>query len=432
MSPVLVGALGFFVLLLLIATRMPIGLAMLLSGLFGLAYLRGWNIALYSLGMVPWNTAYKQTMSVIPLFLLMGNICFYAGISSALYFAANKWFGSMRGGLAIATTAASAGFAAVSGSSVASAVTIGSVALPEMKKYHYDVRLATGSVAAGGTLGPMIPPSMGFIIYSMLTGVSVGELFIAGILPGLLQTGLFILTIYLLCLHDPAMGPSAPSSSFREKVVSLKKVWGVLIISLSVIGGIYFGIFTPTEAAAVGAFASFIIMIALRQFTRQNLLGAFLETARTTAMCFFILAGAHMFSLFLTTSTLPHWLSNIIAGLPIHRIWILVLIMLIYMFLGCIMDAMALTIVTIPIFFPVILALGFDPVWFGVLNAIKGEAAVITPPIGINVFVVAGVAKERIETVFAGIWPFFLAILVALALNIAFPQISLFLPKIMR
>lgn len=433
MSPLLVGVLGIGLLFVLMAYRMNVGLAMALAGFLGLNYLMGFDKALDILGSVPYRTAAAYTMSVVPLFVLMGNFSSYAGVSQGLYSSAYTVLGHLPGGLSMATAVACAGFAATCGSSVATAVAMGSIALPEMKKYKYDPALATGSIASGGTLGILIPPSIGFILYSMLTDESIGKLFVAGVLPGILLTSLFLLFIYIRVRRNPHLGPPGPSTSLRDKLVSLKGIWGALILFILIIGGLYRGIFTPTEAGGIGAFGAFLIMVSRRKLTPQNLIGALMETGKVTAMCFIILLGANVFGYFMAVTRIPYELAMFSAELPLPPHLILVFILIVYLILGAVMDAIAMIVLTVPIFYPVILKLGFDPIWFGVVMVIVMEMALITPPIGMNVFAIAGVAKDvPLFTIFRGILPFLVAMIVCVALIVAFPQIAMFLPGTMK
>jgi len=305
MSPILIGVICILLLFFFMALEMNVGLAMALSAFLGLIYLMGLSQGLNVLGNAPFRTAASYTMSVIPLFVLMGNLSLYAGVSENLFSAAYKFFGHLPGGLAMATTVACAGFAATCGSSVATAVTIGSVALPEMKKYDYAPSLAAGSLAAGGTLGILIPPSIGFILYSMLTDESVGKLFIAGIVPGILLTGLFVLAIYIQVRRNRRLGPSGPPASFREKIASIKGIWGAMALFILVIGGLYGGIFTPTEAGGIGAFGSFLLMAIKGKLNFKNLINVLMDTGKVTAMCFIILAGAQIFGYFMAVTRIP-------------------------------------------------------------------------------------------------------------------------------
>jgi len=384
------------------------------------------------LGAAPYRTAAAYTMSVIPLFVLMGNLSFYAGVSEDLYSTTYKLFGHLPGGLAMATTAGCAGFAATCGSSVATAVTMGSIAIPEMKKYKYAPSLAAGSLAAGGTLGILIPPSIGFIIYSMLTDESIGKLFIAGVLPGILLTFLFVLTIYINVRRDLTLGPPGPRFSLREKIASFKGIWSALSLFILVIGGLYGGIFTPTEAGGIGACGAFLLIAVRGKLTFQNLTNVLMETGKITAMCFIILTGASVFGYFMAVTRIPNALADLAVGLPFPPILIIIFILIIYLALGCVMDSIAMIVLTVPIFYPVVIKLGYDPIWFGVIMVIVMEMALITPPVGMNVFAIAGVATEiPLYTIFKGVLPFLAAMVICVAFLMAFPQIATFLPGLM-
>jgi C4-dicarboxylate transporter DctM subunit len=354
MSPIIVGVICILLLFLFMALEMNVGLAMALSALLGLIYLMGLSQALNVLGNAPFRTAAAYTMSVIPLFVLMGSLSLYAGVSEELYSTTYKFFGHLPGGLAMATTVACAGFAATCGSSVATAVTIGSIALPEMKRYNYAPSLAAGSLAAGGTLGILIPPSIGFILYSMLTDESIGKLFIAGIVPGILLTGLFVLTIYIQVRRNLRLGPPGPPASFREKIASMKGIGGALALFILVIGGLYGGIFTPTEAGGVGAFGSFLLMAIRGKMNFKNLTHVLMDTGKVTAMCFIILTGANVFGYFMAVTRIPAELAKVAVALPLHPILVVIFILIIYLFLGCVVDAIAMIVLTVPIFYPVV------------------------------------------------------------------------------
>jgi tripartite ATP-independent transporter DctM subunit len=321
-------------------------------------------------------------------------------------------------------------FAAVSGSSLATGATMGMVAIPEMLKYKYDPRLATGCVAAGGTLGILIPPSIGFVIYGILTEQSIGKLLMAGLLPGVLLSGLFILAIVIQCTLKPVMGPPGPSVAWLVRIKSLSGTWGMLLLFAVVIGGIYTGIFTPTEAAGIGAFGALCITLIKRKLTLSGFTRCLSETGKMTAFIFLIIIGASVFSYFLALTGLPTTLSEFITGLPLPRELILFAIILGYLVLGCVMEVYSIMILTLPIIFPIIQALEFDPIWFGVIMVIVLEIGLITPPIGLNVFVLKGAAPGiRVETIFKGIWPFFAAAVLAMILISLFPQIALFIPS---
>ncbi len=433
MSPMIVGIIGFIVIILLLLLNTPVAVAMGVVGVVGFGYLVGWSESLSILKTVPYLSLAAYGMSVIPLFLLMGSFCFYAGISQQLYHTVYKWLGQFRGGLAMATVGACASFAAVSGSSMATAGAMGTVALPEMKKYKYAASLATGCIAAGGTMGILIPPSITLIVYGLLTEQSIGKLFLAGIIPGILEAVFYIITISILCKRNPVLGPPGEKTSFEEKVVSLKGTWPVLGLFLLVMGGIYMGVFSPTEAGAIGAFGAFVFALAKRQLGRKNLSSALLETGKNTAMLLMIIVGANIFGYFLSVSRLPFELSQIVAGLAVSRYIIFAAVLAVYLFLGCFMLPMPLIIVTIPIIFPLVLSLGFDPIWFGIIVVRICEIGQITPPVGLNIFVIRGVAKDvPIGTIYRGVIPFLITDIFHLAMLVAFPQISLFLPNLMK
>ena len=432
MSPILIGIIGIIILFILMASGMNVGIAMAVSAFVGLIYLMGFSQALSILGAAPYRTAAAYTMSVIPLFVLMGNLSFYAGVSKDLYSTTYKLFGHLPGGLAMATTAGCAGFAATCGSSVATAVTMGSIAIPEMKKYKYAPSLAAGSLAAGGTLGILIPPSIGFIIYSMLTDESIGKLFIAGVLPGILLTFLFVLTIYINVRRDLRLGPPGPRFSLREKIASFKGIWSALSLFILVIGGLYGGIFTPTEAGGIGACGAFLLIAVRGKLTLRNLTDVLMETGKITAMCFIILSGANVFGYSMAVTRIPNALADLAVGLPFPPILIIIFILIIYLALGCVMDSIAMIVLTVPIFYPVVIKLGYDPIWFGVIMVIVMEMALITPPVGMNVFAIAGVATEiPLYTIFKGVLPFLAAMVICVAFLMAFPQIATFLPGLM-
>ena len=433
MDPFYIGIIGLIALLFLMAIGMPVAFAMAFVGVAGYILLTGLEAGLSLLGLVPFSTAFTYTFSVIPLFILMGQFAFHAGLVGELYSTANTWLGRLPGGLAMATVAASAGFAAVSGSSTAAAATIGAVGIPEMRRHNYSEALAAGSATAGGTLAIMIPPSMLFIIYCSLVEESVGKLFIAGIIPGILLTFSLFAAIYVTILLNPEAGPRGLQTTFREKVLSLKGTWGIIVLFIVVIGGIYSGVFTPTEAAAVGACGAFIFTVGKRRLTIQNLKSSLLDTGKTTAMIFALLIAAGLFSKFLALSTLPVTLTKFVSGLEISRYAVVAGIFVIYLILGSIMSSIEMVIITLPIFHPLIVALGFDSIWFGVVTVAMVEVGVMTPPVGINVYVISGVAPDiPLYVIFRGIVPFVIAMLISIAILTVFPQIALFLPGFMR
>ena len=433
MDPLTVGCFGIGVLILLLFSGIPIGIAMGATGVAGMLFIAGPQAALGLMERIPYDTTASYAISVVPLFILMGSFCFYAGISQDLYRALYKWIGHFRGGLAMATVGACAGFAAVSGSSLATAATMGTVALPEMKKYGYDDRLATGAVAAGGTIGILIPPSVILILYGIITETSIGKLFLAGFIPGVLEALFYLLTIYFLTLRNPAMGPRGPSTTMVDKLVSLKDIWIVLVLFLLVIGGIYLGVFSPSEAGGIGAFGALLFAVGRGRLGWKNFFESLLETGKTSAMIFVILIGATLLGAFLAVTRLPYELADLVATLPVNRYFILVLILVVYILLGTIMDSMAMVLLTVPIFFPVALALDFDPIWFGIIIVRVTEMGLITPPVGINVFILKGIATDvPMGTIFRGIVPFFLTDICHVALIVAIPQLSLFLPSLLK
>ena len=427
-TSVILVIIGF----LFLFSGMYLGAAMGLFGFLGLLYMRGPNHALGELMTVPYTLFSSYDLTVIPLFILMGQICFYAGMSADLFGTTYKWLGQMRGGLAIATVTACAGFAAVCGSSVATAVTMGLVAIPEMKKYRYNASLSTGALAAGGTIGILIPPSLSFIIYGIMTGQSIGQLFLAGVLPGIVQTVLFITVIFILCTYRPVLGPAGPGTSLREKILSLKNTWIVILLFLAIIGSLYMGICTPTEAAAIGAFVALLFAVIKKRLNWRTMRGSFVDTVKGTSMLMIIFAGATIMSHFLAVTRIPMILADTVVALEVNRYIILSLILFVYLILGCLMDPGSMLLLTIPTFYPVILALQFDPIWFGVLVTVMCEIGCITPPVGLNVFVIRGIAGDvPMYTIFKGITPFLAADIVLLAIIILFPGLSLLLPSLM-
>ncbi len=433
MSPLTTGILGIALLFVLFATGMPIAFVMALVGLLGYIYLGSLDGGLSILGVTFYAGGTSYTLSVIPLFVLMGQFATHSGLSHQIYWAVERWLGHRRGGLAMATIGACAAFAAISGSSVATAATMGTVALPEMKKYRYGPSLATGTVAAGGTLGILIPPSATFVFYAILTEQSVGKLFIAGILPGILLAALFMFAVNIRVRLNPEVAPMGQGATFKERIVALKEVWGMLALFLIVMGGIYTGVFTPTEAAGIGAFGAFVFSLYKRKMTWRHFAASLRLTGQTTAMIFIIVIGAYVFGYFLAVTRIPFELANYMSGLEVSRYIILAGVVLIYTILGMFLDGWAIMVLTIPIIHPLMVGLGFDPIWFGVMVVIMLEMALITPPVGVNVFVIKGIAEDvPMYTIFRGIWPFWVAMLVCLLILSIFPQIALFLPNTMK
>jgi len=433
MSITLIGILGIILLLILLFSNMPVGFVMGVVGFLGFVYIKGFGPGLSIMAKDVFEVFSSYGLTVVPLFVFMGQLSFYSGISRRLYESAYVLLGNRKGGLAMATVGACAGFSAISGSTNATAATMATVTLPEMKRYGYDMGLATGTVAAAGSLGILIPPSTIFIIYGILTEQSIGKLFAAGIFPGILLSLLFILVIYIRVLRKPELAPPGPKTSLAKKLRSFVGVIETLILFGMVMGGIFFGIFTPTEAAALGAFFTLALAIIRRQLSWDGFLKSLADTTRISCMIMVIVAGATIFGHFMAVTRIPFEISAWVSNLPLPNWAIMVVIILIYLLGGCFMDAMAMIMLTIPIFFPVSQALGYDPIWFGVVIVLVAEMGVITPPVGINVYVVAGVAKDvPLETIFRGVLPMVLALLLCNIIILIFPQIALFLPGLMR
>jgi tripartite ATP-independent transporter DctM subunit len=433
MDELLTSALGFLALFMLILARLPIAAAMAIVGILGTAWIAGWPAALATVRQGPFERASSYTLLVIPLFILMGYLSARAGLSQKLFHAANVWLGHWRGGLAMATVGACAGFAAICGSSVATGAAMCSVALPEMRRYRYADSLSTGAIAAGGTLGILIPPSIVFVIYGILTEQSIGKLLLAGIVPGLLLTGLFMLAITLVTAVDPTLGASGPRATWRQRVLAVKDIWEVLVLFLLVIGGLYVGLATPVESAAFGAVGALLFGLFKRTLTWDGLLGALEETVRTTAMVFFIIIGADLFGYFMALSQMPMRLASWLSGLHVAPVVVLWTIILTYILLGALMDELAMILLTVPIFFPVITAIGYDPIWFGVIIVVVVQIGLIAPPVGLNVFVIGGMARDvPLATIYRGILPFLAAQIVLLVCLTLWPGMALWLPGSMR
>lgn len=431
MTPVLVGFLGLGALFVLIVLRMPIGFAMGLVGFTGFAFLTSMRAASVKIGVIAHDLATNYAIGTVPLFLLMAHVLFASGIGRDLYDFAAKWLGQMRGGLAMATIGASSGFAAVSASSLATTATMGLVALPEMRKHGYDVSLASGSVAAGGTIGSLIPPSGMFIIYGILTETSIGALFAAGILPGILLAAMYMGVIWIICTRNPRAGPRGAPCSWRTRFAAFGKTGEVIALILLVIGGIMGGFFTPTEAGAVGAFGAIVIAALRGRMNWPMLRASVYDTLRTTGMIFGILFGAFVFNSFVTVTTIPTQIVGFVSGLGVAPIFVLLLILLAYFVLGMVLDASAMMTLTVPLFFPLVTSLGYDAILFGVLVVRMTEIALITPPVGMNVFVLSGVARDiPIAAMFKGTAPFVAADILHVALILIFPAIALWLPSL--
>jgi C4-dicarboxylate transporter, DctM subunit len=433
MSPTEIGIIGVLVLVLLLFSEMPVGFVMAVVGVVGFGFVVNFTSGLGLLARDVFDVFSSYGLTVVPLFVLMGQISFYSGISRRLYDSAHVIMGSRKGGLAMATVAACAFFSAICGSTNATAATMATVTLPEMKRHNYDMGLATGTVAAAGSLGILIPPSVIFIVYGIMTEQSIGKLFAAGILPGILLSSLFLLTIHIQVLRNPALAPAGPRTGLGEKFRSFKGFGETLIIFVMVMGGIFFGFFTPTEAGAIGAFLTLLIALSRRQLTWEGFKMSLATTTRISCMVMVIVAGAVIFGHFMAVTRLPFDLADWVAGLPLPRHAIMFVIIMVYLIGGCFMDALGMIMLTIPIFYPVAQALGFDPIWFGVVIVLVTEMGVITPPVGINVYVVYGVARDvPLGRIFKGALPMLLALLICNLLIIFFPQIALFLPGLMR
>ena len=433
MTPTDAAYLGFALLLLLLAASMPVGFVMAVVGLLGFALVVSPQAA-FSMATIDLYTTFSDyNLTTIPLFVLMGQVAFHTGISRGLFHAAYHWLGRLPGGLAMSTVGACTAFGAICGSGPATSATLASVALPEMRRYRYGMELATGCVAAGGSLGMLIPPSIVFIVYAILTEQSIGKLFIAGVAPGLLIALLFCGVIWMECARRPQLGPPGPAFTWREKVVSLSGVWETLVLFALVMGGMFLGFYTATEAAAIGAAGTMVIALCKRELTWRKLLQCLNETLRTSCMVMTIVAGAIIFGRFLALTRVPSELAAWMAALPLPGWAIIGLIILFYFVGGCFLDALALDILTIPIFYPVVQALGYDLIWFGVMIVVVTQMGVITPPVGVNVYVVSGMARDvPIEQVFRGSLPFLWALVFAALLLTVFPQIALWLPGLLR
>ena len=433
MSLTAIGVIGIAILIILLFSNMPVGFVMGFVGFLGFSYVVNVEAGLALLARDVWDVFSSYGLTVIPLFVFMGQIAFHAGISRRLYDSAYVFLGHRRGGLAMATVGACAGFSAISGSTNATAATMATVTLPEMKRYNYDMGLATGTVAAAGSLGILIPPSVVFIVYGILTEQSIGKLFAAGILPGILLASLFLLVIHLRVWKNPSLAPPGPRTTWLQRIRSFSGVAETLVIFALVMGGLFFGIFTPTEAAATGAFLTLLLSLIRGQLSWNGFIQSLADTTRISCMVMIIVTGAVVFGHFMAITRVPFDLAAWVTGLPLPRFAIMMVIILLYLCGGCFMDALAMVMLTVPIFFPVAQALGFDPIWFGVVIVLITEMGVITPPVGVNVYVVSGVAKDvPLETIFKGVLPMLLALVICNLMLLIFPQIALFLPGLIK
>jgi C4-dicarboxylate transporter DctM subunit len=432
---VIEGLVGLTVMMLLCCLRVPISFAMAIVGFVGYAYMRDWNwaVAAATVQTKMYETGRNYTLSVVPLFILMGNFVTRAGMSQELFRAAYAFIGHLRGGLAMATVWASAGFGGICGSSIATAATFAKVAYPSMKRFGYSDRLAAGVVAGGGTLGIMIPPSTIMVIYGVFTETNIGKLFAAGILPGILGAILLCGAVQYMTWRDPRSGPPGERSGWRERLLALKDVWAVAVLFFFVMGGIYVGFFTATEGAAMGAFGAMMFALSRRALTWRTLYAALLESARTTSMLFMILIGALIFAEFVNITTMPNDLKSWVTRFNVSPTMVVAAICAVYVVLGTAMEELSMILLTIPVFFPVIVHLGFDPIWFGIIIVCVVEIGLISPPVGMNMFVLRTLIPEvSTTTIFSGVLPFMWADVIRLAILVAFPIISLWLPSMMR
>ena len=424
---------GFAAFLVLAFLRVPMAFSMGIVGFAGVAYMLNFNVAAAMIGQITYETGMSYTLSVIPLFILMGNFVVRARMSDELYHAAYCFLGHKRGGLAMSTVLACAGFGAICGSSIATAATFTKVSYPSMRKYGYSDELAAGSIAAGGTLGILIPPSVIMVIYGIMTETSIGKLFIAGIIPGLLATVLLCLAVVWITQRDPAAGPPAEPHSWAERMEALKYVWPVIALFVLVIGGIYVGAFTATEGAGIGAGGAFLFALARRALTWRVLFEVLVESARTTSMLFMILIGALLFASFVNYTSMPADLKAFVQTFQATPVLVVIAICAIYIILGTAMEELSMILLTVPLFFPVITALGYDPIWFGIVVVIVVQIGLISPPVGMNIFVVKNLLRHlSIGTVFRGVTPFTAALVLLLAIIVAFPGLATWLPGYMK
>ena len=432
MSPGTLVVIGFALLIFLFLLRMPIAYGMALVGFLGFIYMSSVEGALSVLAKDFWSMFSSYSLTVIPMFVFMGSVAFYSGIGGRLYDAAFKFFGQQRGGLCLATIVACAGFGAMCGSTIAETAAMGKVTLPEMKRYNYDPSLATACVAAAGGLAILIPPSTIFIIYGIMTEESIGKLFAAGILPGLVLTALFAIVIYIITRINPNLAPAGAKATWKERMISLSGVIEMVLLFALVMGGLFVGWFTPSEAGAGGAAGALVIALVRRRLTWQGFLNALADTTHITAMVFLIVTGATVFGRFIAVTRVPFELAEWVGGLGVSPNVIMGLIIFGYLIAGAFMDELAMITLTVPILYPVVKSLGFDGIWFGVIIVLVCEMGLIAPPVGMNVFVIKGVAPEvPLQTIYRGIWPFLGADVVCAILLVVFPQIALFLPSFM-
>lgn len=433
MTPTAIGLIGLAALVLLLFTRLPVGFLMAIIGFAGFGCVVSFDGALQLVATDVYSVFSSYDLTVIPLFVFMGQLAFHSGISTRLFDAAYTFAARLPGGLAIATIGACAGFSAICGSTNATAATMAAATLPEMKRYNYKPGLATGVVAAGGSLGILIPPSVIFIVYGIMTEQSIGKLFLAGILPGILLSLAFVTAIIVWTMLSPELAPPGPRTTWKEKMRALAGLWETLALFALVMGGLFSGMFTPTEAGGIGAFGTLLIAVIRRKIDWRGFRAALNETTRISCMIMVIVAGATVFGHFLAVSRIPFDAASWIAGFDMHRSLVMLIIIGLYVVGGCFIDALALVMLTTPIFYPVITHLGYDPIWFGVMIVMVTQIGVITPPVGINVYVVSGVARDvPLHVIFRGVVPLLIALVAATLLLIPFPQIALYLPGLMK
>ncbi len=430
----MVGTIGILALIILFLMKIPVGVSLILVGLAGTSLIRGWDVAFFQLGRTPFDTASSYSLSVIPLFILMGMILSYTGMGKDLYRAVDSWIGHLRGGLAMATIGTAAIFSAISGSLNATTATVSKITLPEMEKYNYKPSLSTACVAAGGTLGILIPPSVILILYGIQTREPIGELLIAGIIPGIIQVVIFMIIVAILVRKDPSLAPAkVEQSTVMEKFHTLKSVWPFLALFIISIGGIYLGIFTPTEAAGVGAIGAMFFSFISKRLNWNRLKLSFNESVKLTAYIFLILIGATIFSQFITISRLPVALTQMVGNLELNSSVVLIVILFALFLLGCFIEGLSLIVLTIPIIYPIIIELGFNGVWFGIIMVMAINIGSLTPPLGISIFVIKGVANHiPIQTIFKGAVPMIVGMIICIFLLIIFPQLVTILPNLMQ
>lgn len=437
MSPFIIGVFGIVVMVLLFLTNMPVAYVMATIGLIGFSVVSSLKGGLNLLAKDFYEVFSNYDLTTVPLFILMGQMAFNSGISRRLYNTAYKFLGGIRGGLSIATVSACTAFGAVCGSSAATAATMATVGLPEMKRFNYADELSAGSVASGGGLGMIMPPSVVLIIYGILTEQSIGKLFVAGIIPAIVVTFLFIITILIWCALRPDQGPKGERFSWKARFHSLLDLSETLLVFALVMGGLFFGLFTPTEAAAVGVAGVLLVSLLHRQLTWKNFMEAIFDSLRTSCMVMMLIAGAVIFGKFMAVTRIPFEIASWIGGFNLSNLIVFTMVVGVYFLGGCFMDSLALVMLTVPIFYPLILSIGYDPIWFGIIIVMVTEMGVITPPVGINVYVVYGVSRSlpgggiKLEDIFKGIFPFLAAVVVGIILFMIFPQLVLWLPNLL-